>query len=145
MLLNIFTIETSSHCYNTKVSKLPWVTQRLSFWSNIYGGCFSLRTETDNNLSSPSHHPCWIRNQLQHFELQWINLTSGEHKAPIWLCKTFCLISISLCLIWHALCFFFFSHCQSPDTHRKETKCLPGNNPSKTRHLRHLSHPCLCI
>lgn len=40
---------------------------------------------------------------------------------------------------------FVFSYCQSPDSHGKATRRLPGNNPSKPHHLRRLSHSRLCI
>ena len=68
-------------------------------------------------------------------------------KQPIWLCENFLFNHRSLVfkLSVSVLILFLFAYCQSPDTHRKETKCLPGKNPSKTCHLRHPSHSSLCI
>lgn len=57
------------------------------------------------------------------------------------------LIMKSMCSTWvFPYGFVFvFAYCQSLDSHKKETKCLPTNNPSKTHHLRHLSHSRLCV
>lgn len=72
-------------------------------------------------------------------------------KVPIWLCALFFYQpspNFFFVLIMTCIVLFFFSsstHCQSPAAYRKEAECLPGNNPSGTHRLRHLSPPHLCI